>query len=249
MTETEWLSVADPEPMLDFVLRGMIVYGFDDLRTRAEREALVQFVRGRYRKLRLFACACCRHVWNLLGDERCRSAIEVMELVLEGKADLKQLDGTMLPASLVTESMKTRGHGEDSTRIHLARVGARAARAAVHDDIAGAARDCADAADWAGLPNPVGTSRAYQAALLRDILGNPFRLPRSVDVALLAWNDGTVRTISERIYEDWAFDQLPVLADALEDAGCADANILAHCRGPGPHVRGCWVVDLILGKQ
>jgi hypothetical protein len=65
----------------------------------------------------------------------------------------------------------------------------------------------------------------------------------------LNWNDGTVVKLAEGIYNDRAFDRLPVLADALEDAGCTEAEILAHCRSGGEHVRGCWVLDLILGKE
>ena len=65
----------------------------------------------------------------------------------------------------------------------------------------------------------------------------------------LRWNDGTLVRIAQAIYDNRAFDRLPILADALEDAGCDNADILAHCRGPGPHVRGCWVVDLLLGKS
>jgi len=60
--------------------------------------------------------------------------------------------------------------------------------------------------------------------------------------------EGAVLTLAESIYVDHAFDRMPELADALEAAGCTDADVLAHCRRPGPHVRGCWVVDLILGK-
>jgi hypothetical protein len=83
---------------------------------------------------------------------------------------------------------------------------------------------------------------------VQDIFGNPFH---SIPISphWLAWDDGTVRRIAQVIYDERAFDRLPVLADALEDAGCDDADLLAHCRGPGPHVRGCWVVDLLLGKQ
>src|SRR5262249_32691175 len=86
------------------------------------------------------------------------------------------------------------------------------------------------------------------AQLLRDLFGNPFR---SIHIApaWLAWNDGTVRRIAQAIYDERAFDRMPVLADALEDAGCTERAILAHCRQPGEHVRGCWVVDLILGKE
>jgi hypothetical protein len=65
----------------------------------------------------------------------------------------------------------------------------------------------------------------------------------------LAWNDGTVPRIAQDIYDEWAFDRLPILADALEDAGCDNADILAHCRQAGEHVRGCWVVDLLLDKR
>ena len=79
------------------------------------------------------------------------------------------------------------------------------------------------------------------------------RLPARRDVALcgewLAWNDGAVRKMSQAIYDDCAFDRLPLLADALEEAVCDDAAILAHCRQPGEHVRGCWVVDLLLAKS
>jgi hypothetical protein len=58
-----------------------------------------------------------------------------------------------------------------------------------------------------------------------------------------------VKKLAAAIYDDTAFDRLPILADALEEAGCHDAEILAHCRGPGPHVRGCWVIDLLIGKE
>jgi hypothetical protein len=88
---------------------------------------------------------------------------------------------------------------------------------------------------------------AEQVKLVRDLFGNPFR-PIDVDPAWLTWRDGTVRRLAEVIYEDRRFADLPVLADALEEAGCTDAHILDHCRGGGEHVRGCWVVDALLGK-
>ena len=87
-----------------------------------------------------------------------------------------------------------------------------------------------------------------QTELIRHIVGNPFR-PVSLNPAWLAWNDGTVPRITQAIYDDRAFDRMPILADALEDAGCQDQDILGHCRQPGEHVRGCWVVDLLLGKE
>ena len=86
------------------------------------------------------------------------------------------------------------------------------------------------------------------ADLLRDVVGNPIR-PVAFDQAWSAWNAGTVPGIARRVYDDRAFYEMPVLADALEDAGCTDADILTHCRTEGPHVRGCWVVDLLLARN
>src|SRR5262245_25219358 len=80
-------------------------------------------------------------------------------------------------------------------------------------------------------------------ALLREVFGNPFQ-----SVALKSeWQTKDVETVAVAIYEDQSFDCLPVLSDALEEAGCTDADLLSHLRSPGPHVRGCWPVDLILG--
>ncbi len=94
---------------------------------------------------------------------------------------------------------------------------------------------------------PEGAEHRPQVSLLRDIFSNPFR-PAGVVPYWLSWNDATVVKLAQGIYEDRAFDRLPVLADALEEAGCDSAEIIAHCRGRGPHVRGCWVVDLLTGR-
>ncbi len=84
-----------------------------------------------------------------------------------------------------------------------------------------------------------------ECQLIRDIFGNPFR-PVVADPAGLT---PTVVGIASAIYADRVFDRMPILADALEEAGCTNADVLLHCRGAGPHVRGCWVVDLVLGKE
>ena len=94
--------------------------------------------------------------------------------------------------------------------------------------------------------DPVWASeKKEQADLLREIAGNPFR-PHSVDPR---WLTSTAVALAQTIYDQRAFDRLPILADALEEAGCDGPELLAHCRGDGPHVRGCWAVDLVLGKQ
>src|SRR5262249_31001665 len=94
-----------------------------------------------------------------------------------------------------------------------------------------------------------GGECAAQAVLLRDILGNPFHPPRPPPAAVSAWNHRTLAYTPFAICVELASDRLSVLADALEEAGCLDTDILGHCRQEGKHVRGCWVVDLILGKK
>jgi hypothetical protein len=105
------------------------------------------------------------------------------------------------------------------------------------------------AAEAAGAANnaqaAVKVEQQAQAELLRCIVGNPFR-PIRPDPA---WQTPNAMTLAQAIYEDRAFDRLPLLANALEEAGCDDPDILNHLRGPGPHVRGCWSLDLILGKE
>lgn len=88
--------------------------------------------------------------------------------------------------------------------------------------------------------------RARQPALLREIIGP---LPFSPEASLNGWLTPSVLSVARALYLEKSFEGMPVLADALEEAGVTDAEILSHCRGPGPHVRGCWVVDLVLGKS
>jgi hypothetical protein len=90
--------------------------------------------------------------------------------------------------------------------------------------------------------------QSRHADLVREIFGNPFR-PAVIEPAWLAWGDGIAGQLAQGIYEDRAFDRLPILADALIDAGCRDDALLDHLRSSGPHVRGCWALDLVLGKE
>lgn len=91
--------------------------------------------------------------------------------------------------------------------------------------------------------------KARQAALLRDIFGNPFRPPSAIDASWLAWKDGIVVRLAQGIYQEHAFNRLPILADSLEEAGCADPELLAHCRQQAEHARGCWLLDRLLDKS
>jgi hypothetical protein len=86
---------------------------------------------------------------------------------------------------------------------------------------------------------------AAQVELLRDVVGNPFT-PVAFDPA---WRTDTAVSLARQMYDAREFSAMPILADALQDAGCENEDVLTHCRGPGPHVRGCWVVDGVLGKE
>jgi hypothetical protein len=100
-------------------------------------------------------------------------------------------------------------------------------------------------AAWATAQKAKTQEQAFQCGLLREISGSPFR-PLSIDPSRRTLK---VARLAQSIYDDRVFDRLPILADALEEAGCTNADILHHCRGPGPHVRGCWAVDLLLAKS
>jgi hypothetical protein len=87
----------------------------------------------------------------------------------------------------------------------------------------------------------------WQAERLRDVIGNPFRSV-VLDPAWLSWREATVGKMAQVVYDERRFADLPILADALEDAGCTNRDILSHCRQPDEHVRACWVIDLLLGQ-
>jgi hypothetical protein len=87
------------------------------------------------------------------------------------------------------------------------------------------------------------------ARMIRCLFGDPFAPPPAFDSGCLDHNDGIGSKLAASINAEYAFDHLPVLADALEDAGCTNAELLGHLRGPGPHVRGCWALDLLLSKS
>jgi hypothetical protein len=243
---------------------------------------MLEFLRGRAsdRKLRLCACACVRHIWHLLPDERSRTAVAVAERFAEGVASEEERAAARLVASEVSkaafDATASFLHEEDGEPIHLpgfhtAAATSAAAYAASYTTLSpaqltkavacmgaergfvaigidGAARAVYHATaqeDAFAANSALKGEVAAQCHLLRDIFGSPFRPVAPAP----AWNDDAVRKMAQATYDGRAFDRLPLLADALEDAGCTSADILAHCRGPGPHVRGCWVVDLLLGKK
>ena len=97
-------------------------------------------------------------------------------------------------------------------------------------------------------PFPYYDSRR-EADLIRDVVENPFRPPSPVAAAWLSWNDRAVEKLARGIYQERVFDRIPILADALEEAGCHDEAFLTHCREGRLHIRGCWVIDRLLGRE
>jgi len=194
--------------------------------------------RMRHRKLRLFAVACCHRIEDLLPDPRSRMAIAAAEQHADGAITEMQLREARVAAGAA--------HSDSFDR--LGKVGACFEWAAefAADRVAFKA---AESASWMThtarkIGEPTPADYTFQADIIRDIFGNPFH-PVSVDPSCLPRD---VTALALTIYDERAFDRMPELADALEREGCANVDVLEHCRGPGPHVRGCWVVDMLLRR-
>jgi hypothetical protein len=227
MTESKWLSCTDPGPMLEFL----------------------QYKTSR-RKFRLFAVACCRVYWHLYRGKRMRAAREAVE-VAESYADGRSTEEEMIAAAeRVGRRLDTRD-GDAARAIELA-----CAASQTSDDAVGFSDDeAAFSAAWAASDQSAKAGLIeleVQAALLCEIFGNPFR-PVPIEAA---WFTPSVLSLAHAAYDirnlpGGTLDnaRLTVLADALEEAACDNADILDHLRSPGPHVRGCFALDLLLGKE
>lgn len=233
MTEAEWLASTDPKPMLDF-LTGKV----SDRKLRLFAVGWCLQTVGGYLNQSFHAAGGGTDKWSEAANATvaaCRHVIETAERLADGQAS----EAERAAAEAAVRGLPDWG-GYDLLLWYMQ---ALASWAVTHPPlylppkapyVAGPAGDAADARD-----------RSKQAVLLRDILRDPFR---SVTFDP-AWLTPAVISLAQTIYVEWASDRMSELADALEQAGCTDASILEHCRGPGPHVRGCWVVDLVLGKS
>jgi hypothetical protein len=239
MNESEWWGSDDPVPMLVCV-----------------RNAATT------RKLRLFACACCRQAWNPFVQPIAVAAVEVIEAVADGHLSasvLARVHAVMTRQAEIASHSTGRGmypYGYDS---HICRCAAMAALPTVADAArlaalaaAYAANDSSAWTNYSGYASSsqkeheFGAERAEQAELARDNFGNPFR-PVEFDPA---WLTPDVLAMAKVMYASRDFSAMPILADALQDAGCDEDDVLIHCREDSAiHARGCWVVDLLLGKN
>jgi hypothetical protein len=235
MNEKQWLSCSDPYQMLSFLSK-----------------------KGTERKHRLFGIACCRSIERFLTEAATREAVVCAERFIEGAASEEERREVAKAAMAVVRRLEN----EPQDFCNAAHESAKAAFYMVGAEPGegwAASRGALLGTTWAfaslgGETNAAGITG--MAKLLQDIFGPlPFRAV-TIDSAWLAWNGGTVRRLAAAIYDDrllpsghLAPSRLAVLADALEEANCTDASLLAHLRLPGPHVRGCFALDAVLGKS
>jgi hypothetical protein len=223
VTEAEWLACTDPQPMLGF-LQG----------------------KASDRKLRLFAVACCRRIWNKLTLKPVRQAVETAEHYADGAVTDEELNQAhrkgivAFTGTLYRNVTKMAGNAAWAIKMRSMGLAVNTAHAPPFQ---------IELFDELGKDEFL---KAFCPALLRDIIGNPCR-PVALDPA---WRTATVTALAIAAYEERIMpagtldsQRLAILADALEDAGCTDEQILTHLRGPRPHVRGCWALDLLLGKE
>jgi hypothetical protein len=247
MTEAEWRACCDPEPMLRALGR-----------------------RVSKRKMLLFACACVRRLWGTIPESHLRRVVEVAELVADKQATRQAADevrahfrerGGDAPPYL---NDKIGGHAYSAleqlamamtkpfvpsvtlqAEYVISSVRGGVAYRAFHSS--GYKRGSEPANETPPWLEAESAERSAQALLLRDLIHSPSTIP-VCETAWQEWNNGTIRNLARAIYDDRSFDGLAIVADALEDSGCTNADVLNHCRDGGVHVRGCWVVDLVLGK-
>jgi hypothetical protein len=203
------------------------------------------------RKLHFFALSCCRLAWPAIADDRSRRAVDVAELFLAGMAGAAELAAAAKQAEDArvdaNDAFDAGGH---SVELLGFRQAAQAAAVSVaHGFNQSLITKVRDALAFRGHVRgraDLESLLARMADALRDIFGNPFR-PPAFDPA---WRTSDAVALARQMYESRDFGAMPVLADALQDAGCDCEDLLAHCRDASlTHVRGCWVVDLVLGKQ
>jgi hypothetical protein len=230
MTDAEWLAFEDPLAMLQWRLGESRLWDNS-------------FDKATKRKLMLYGCACCRLVWNHIVDERSKRVVELVENFADGKGQQEELDFALAEAYRVATSNSTAFWPKVSV-------------GAAQPTLLGVSTTSTNTAYiLLGFKSQPPGPRTREAetlrpglALLTNYVRDLFRPQPSKFVLPSEWQTAAVQQGAKVIYNERRWDEMPILADALEDAGCDDTEILSHLRGPGPHTRGCWALDLILGK-
>ena len=211
--------------------------------TSGYAQAMLSHINGKVsdRKRRLFAYACCQKIWSRMEYEEIRQAVKTAEKFADGLASMEELEKDYFAALSVVESKDFRpingpAHWAAYWTAHWA-----AESAAIWASEWSAESEAEDADDETAY----WTAQNIQAHILRDIVGNPFK-PITFQTQ---WKTHTILPLAQSMYDDRDFTAMPILGDALEEAGCDNEEILRHCRSEGLHYRGCWVLDLVLGKE
>ena len=262
VNEEEWLASSDVRGMAE-CLRTQFQEAHRRLIPWPRRDAIQPVTR----EVRLFACGCCRLVKQLLSDPNTSRAVEVAESFADGEADTEQLDEVATEVNALYPEIESAPHRYAARAVYKACETGHAGRQVltawedIELAIEGEAiiaetppeylREAIDA--WVdahlGLRRSIGCTSLDVSKPVADLLpciaGNPFR-----PVAFSpAWRTEHTVGIAARMYDDRDFAAMPILADAIEEAGCDNADVLSHCREPGPHARGCRVVDGVPGKR
>ena len=206
--------------------------------------------------VRLFASACCRRMWSSLVSPESREAVRVAEALADGLAGEEE---RRVAERAANQARALRNHDATADA-------AEAAAALLRGKVAYSANKCstcvsrgqailawgdpllADDSMWEDNDPHIAAEIVVHAAMLRDIFGDPFASLPVVDARWLEWNNGTIPQLCTDMYEFRNFDRMPTLDAHLRAAGCGDSRILKHC-ALAEHYRGCWVVDLLLGKR
>jgi hypothetical protein len=226
MTEADWMSCTDSTLMLE-------VFGGTRL----------------HPKLRRFAVECCRRVRHLLVVEEFRAAAQAGEAFADDPRNLRSTIKAMAEAaSRGWRRRRQFAATATSQELHAAEAAIATCGPTDWHAAFNAMRAAARAVNASDPDRCDPAELRHQAGLLRCIFGPlPFD-PIALTPAVLRWNGGIVVRLAQSIHEEGVFDGLPVLADALEESGCTDADLLAHCREPGSHCLGCWAVEAVLGR-
>jgi hypothetical protein len=182
---------------------------------------------------------------SLISDERIQNALQVVERFADDEVTNEELQ----KAEAIVNAIWLKNFGDDahlafaqlfSKELNGLHVSTSTLAAAFRRQMVGKKTQHEPLAGR--MKGAYPEEEEAQSKLIRCIFGNPFRR-----ITLSpSWLTATVHSLATGIYTEKAFDRMPVLADALQDAGCANEDILNHCRQPGEHCRGCWVVDLLL---
>jgi hypothetical protein len=207
--------------------------------TCGDTEAMLNALRDKAgdRKLRLFACALARRLASLTGVEQYARGLDAAEFTADGGERTEM----RLCRRAINERLTAWFTREDRRRESTILLVGHAAMS--ENEF----RDITRLLSWvrtSGRGDALRAELAESHRVVSDIFGNPFR-PVTLDPS---WLTSTVVTLARQMYDSRDFTAMPILADALQDAGCADDQVMTHCRGEGPHVRGCWVVDQCRGK-